>query len=294
MLISCIAKYAASDYYLLMALVCREFRTELARRRYCPTTSYESCAAHLELIKLAVREWGVRPLTMLTFTYQNLACLQWLCGEYHIHWNRLQRTVIENAVRIGAVDVVRWLREQCYPPCPASYHIVVVTVCYEQKEVARYLAESEARRIQQSRRTGQQHTRTDQQLLDISSDRLLGMALSAVQHEERVLQKLEILELFDFPIHSPEVAKLAASLGRLDIIKWLRHPDRLQHGGRWAWNAAVCAQAARHGHLDVLRWARHPDREARDAEGNSIWGGRCPWNTRTQNAYLERLDIETV
>ena len=55
----------------------------------------------------------------------------------------------------------------------------------------------------------------------------------------------------------------AARIGNLDILKWARDQDPPCH-----WNGLTCSEAAYGGHLDVLKWLRGQDPP-------------CPWNERT-------------
>jgi hypothetical protein len=73
----------------------------------------------------------------------------------------------------------------------------------------------------------------------------------------------------------------AAQGCHLDVLKWLRLPDKPEGQCRWGGN--TCSAAAQGGHLDVLQWLRLPDKPE----------GQCDWNARTCHAAAEgsRLDV---
>jgi hypothetical protein len=78
--------------------------------------------------------------------------------------------------------------------------------------------------------------------------------------EDALLGSLELVQLY-VTDYDERVCIEVASVGRLDVLKWLRRRDP-----PCPWNTCVCRCAALNGHLDVLIWLRSQDPP-------------CPWDT---------------
>ena len=69
-----------------------------------------------------------------------------------------------------------------------------------------------------------------------------------------------------------DVCAVAAEVGNLDVLKWLRENE-------CPWDRWTCAYAAEHGHLEMLKWAREND---------------CPWDEATCAFAADSGHLETL
>jgi len=70
--------------------------------------------------------------------------------------------------------------------------------------------------------------------------------------------------------------------GKLDVIKWLRDPNKPE--GQCAWDSKACALAAAGGRLEVLKWLRQPEKSE----------GLCDWDTGTCEAAAREGDLKML
>jgi hypothetical protein len=106
-------------------------------------------------------------------------------------------------------------------------------------------------------------------LREALSDSAMRELMNKAAHLGQI-SAIKLLRQLDPPVpwDSQIISASAAGEGHLQLLKWLRQPDKKE--GQCPWDEWTCAYAAKGGHLEVLKWLRQPDKPE----------GQCPWDTR--------------